>query len=502
MTTTEWSSTSRVGRRFWGYVGNQLTRYGILETMSGYRPGATADETARLSEYAICWAYYENRQLYRRLRSLGVDVPAGLPVEWNPVPAVIAFYVSATLSGALTIQADDPDYTEALSAAVRQIWEWSNFETMKAALTRTAAVMGDVFVKVAERRETVDWGDAGTTTAVYLQDIPPETVRWWEADERDFLTGIRIDTPRLTSIFTGEERRHTLVEVWNKTWPDGGPGGVRFYEVRSGQMLDDTQLTDAAAVVTFDDLGYDFIPVVWSRSETHWRHQTDGIDRYNTLGWQASRLNRPLGVVNSNTVDNMGRPQPAPDLDLPNLATSYAEAGDGAVGLLSMPGMSAFGWAAAPVDFAAMNVRLGELREGVIDGLPEYRVATLRGIQIAAETLQLLMNQAEQRVLEMRSGLERALSRAQMMAITVAQLAELEPALFAREQVGSYEEGTTEHVFTERPVFEKTAAARAAEAALHIENGVSINSSYLLAGYSEEDAKLAMQIDTAEGLTQ
>ena len=93
-----------------------------------------------------------------------------------------------------------------------QVWRWSNFPALQRALTKTAAVLGDVFVKVAERRPETD----GPVTGVYLQDIAPSTVRWWDADERDFLTGIRIDTPRQTSVFKGDARRHTLVEVWRK----------------------------------------------------------------------------------------------------------------------------------------------------------------------------------------------------------------------------------------------------------------------------------------------
>ncbi len=482
--TNEWTTDgrpmSRLSRRFWGAVGTRILDSGALDGTQ-YKPGQTADEGARLAEYDRRWAYYLNDDVYGRLYRGGL-ADVAMPVSFNPVPAVVDFLVSTVLAGEPRIEpvAEDAD-AEALAAAVGQLWQWSNFVTLRRDLTVTAAVLGDVFVKVAERVPTAEQ----PATAVYMQDIPPQSVRWWDADERGYLTGIRIDTERLESVFTGEKRRHTLVEVWRKTWPDG-TGGARYFEIAPSAMLDDTRAENAARVVTFDELGYDFIPVVWARVDTPWRRQVSHIDRYNEVAWRAGRLNRPLAVVGAGGVDASGRPLPAPLGATAGLDALYSDEADGTMGVLQLPGQASMQWAASPVDFAAMNVQLAELKETIIDGLPEYRVATLRGVQVATETLQLLMNQAESRALAMRDILERGLARAQMMAISIAQLAAVRPDVFGPGVIGTFEDGRTEHVFAPRPVFEKSATARAAEAAALVAAGATLEGAARVAGFTDE----------------
>ena len=129
-------------------------------------------------------------------------------------------------------------------------------------------------------------------------------------------------------------------------------------------------------------------------------------------------------------------------------------------------------------------------------------MATLRGIQIASETLQLLLNQAETRALEMRAELARALVRAHMMAFTIAQVAGVAPDVFGESVIGTFDDGRTEHEFVERPVFPKSAAAKAAEALQHTQNGVGIEAAYRLAGFTEEEATLAMRGDDVTGIEQ
>jgi hypothetical protein len=140
---------------------------------------------------------------------------------------------------------------------------------------------------------------------------------------------------------------------------------------------------------------------------------------------------------------------------------------------------------------------MSEVREGVIDALPEYRAATLKGIQIATETLQLLLNQAEQRVIEMRDVLERAFVRAQMMAISIAQLAEVAPDVFGAGVIGDYESGMIEHVFTPRPVFQTSSAARANETKTLTEAGASLEGAAKTAGYTDEQVEDLVNLSVA-----
>ncbi len=483
--TNEWTTTgrpmSRIAQRFWGGVGQRILDSGALDGTQ-YRPGQTADEAARLSEYDRRWAYYLNDGLYSRLYRAGLAA-ADIPLTFNPIPAVVDFYGATVLGGDMRPQAvDERSDDDAVAAAVEMLWQWSNFDVLRRDIVTTAAVLQDVFLKVAERMAA----DGQSPSAVYMQDIPPQSVRWWDVDERGYLTGIRIDTERLESIFGRPARRHTLVEVWRKEWPDGQPGGARWYELAHGQMLDEERPEAAVRIVTFDELGYNFIPFVWARVDTPWRRQVAHIDRYNVLAWQAARLNRPLAVIGAGGVDSTGRP-PAPPLGATRgLEALYSEEGDGVMGVIQLPGGASMQWSSSPVDFAALNVMLAELKESIVDGLPEYRVATLRGVQVATETLQLLMNQAESRALAMRAGLERALARAQMMAISIAQLAEVRPDVFGPSVVGTFDDGRTEHVFAPRPVFEATTAARAADAAALVAAGATLEGAARVAGFTDE----------------
>lgn len=497
---SEW--TSRVSRRFWGGVATRLIESGALDDAL-YQPGLPDDSAARLNDYGRRMAYYVNDRLYDHLRRAGMCELA-VPTEWNPVPTVVAFYVANVLSGTPSIQAAaEKADSVALAAAVAQIWEWSNYQSLRGQLTLTAAVLGDVFLKVAEKRE----GAEEPVTAVYMQDVDPRRVVWWEADERGFLTAVRIDTPRLDSVFSGEQRRHTLVELWRKAWPDGHPlagqGGVAFYEIGAAQSAADDRLGEPKAIQSFAELGYDFIPMVWARVPTPWYAQRDSIDLYNLRCWNADRLNAPMWIVKSNMLDTKGAPLPAPRLNEEALArmkdeTHYLDVAHGAARILYLPGKSDLQPSSAPSDLAALNVRLDALKQGIIDALPEYRVATLdASTQLATETLQLLLGQATQRVLDVRAELERALVRAHMMALTIAQLADLRPDLFGPGRVGIYEDGMTNHRFTERGVFAKTAAAKAEELATLSGAGATIEGAARVAGYDERQVEDLVNLSLA-----
>ena len=351
---------------------------------------------------------------------------------------------------------------------------------MRVNLTRTAVVMEDAFMKVAEKRRS----DEGDVTTVYMQDIDPRSVIWWEADERDFLTGIRIDTPRLTSVFTGEERRHTLVEVWRKDWGDG-TGGVAYYEVRPGSAVADAQLGEAARFEPFDELGYDFIPIVWTRVETYWRYILDQLDLYNFRSWKLDHMNAPRWVATGVGLDSRGIPRPGTRLP-DNIDTMSSE--DGTITVISMPGTSELDVAPPPVDMPTMNQRLMTLYNSIIEALPEYRMMTLNvTAQIAEETLRLLMEQASQRVIDMRTRLERGLVRAQMMALSIAQIAGVEPGIFGADRIGTYDDGRTDHVFNDRPVYTKSDAARAAEMGQLVATGIPVTGAAQVAGYTKEE---------------
>lgn len=479
--------------RLWGWAGQQLARYGGLVEASALQDRDLGGESATrgATEYAVRRAYAQNKGVYKQLFEWGL-VPYAMEAAWNPVPAVVDFYAANVLFGELEIAAEQRPSTEgeasteqesqALLDAIGRVHEWSNFVMLKQELVRAAAVYGDVIIKAAERM------DDGVVSGVYLQLLPIHSIRTCRIDERGIVQEIRIDTPRVTSIFGTADREHVLVEIWRTEWADDLEGGVRFFEVEGKQDVEDEALPPPVHRQSFDELGYDFLPLVWTRCETPWWDATDQIDHYNLLARKSNRLNVPLGVVRANAMDADGRPLPAPAVDNNRLQATYQEVGDGAAAVMRLPGRTEFDWSNGPIDFAALHRDMAAVRQGVEESLLEYRAATLdASTQIATETLELLLRQAGQRVLDMRGSLERALVRGQMMALTLGQQAGLDG--FSVADIGSYETADFGHVFVEREVFEKSAKAKAEELKELVAGGASIEGAAKVAGYS--DAQIA-----------
>lgn len=456
--------------RFFGWAGRQLVQYGGLASTAELAP--TADTRRALTdtgpvkpfaEYAVRYEYFQNKNLYHHLYRWGL-AEAPMDTAKNPVPSAVGFYVANVITGDLTVvpippdeelssgEVPPPQESTALADAVDEIWEWSNFILLKKNYTRAAAIFGDSFLKVAERVDA-----DGLVSSVYLQLVEVEFVRYCVVDERGIIQEIRVDVPRMTSVFGNRTREHILVEIWRKEWEDEGTGGVKYYEVEGTTAPKDEELPDPEKFSSFTDLGYDFIPIVWSQCDTPWWGVTDQIDYYNGLAWKSKRQNTPLGLLRANSVDSEGRPMPAPTTVTP----TFQEIGNGAVSVVKLPGKTDFEWGGGAIDFAALQRDMETVWDGIVGSLPEYQAATLDNVaNIAAETLMLLLNSAGQRVLSMRETLERALVRAQMMALTIGQVAGL-PG-FAPGEIGTYESGDLNHVFEERDVFEPTLAVRVA----------------------------------------
>lgn len=176
---------------------------------------------------------------------------------------------------------------------------------------------------------------------------------------------------------------------------------------------------------------------------------------------------------------------PAPRVAVEEVATTYQEAADGAFATIRLPGNSTFDWARSPIDMATAAAQREQIRKGVETALPEYRVAEMDATQVAANTLEMLLDQAGQRVTDLRALLERALGRAQMMALTIGQVAEVEG--FEAEVIGTYEAGQLEHGFVTRGVFKPSAALMASIVKELAAAGVPIKLAMKKAGFSEEE---------------
>lgn len=479
--------------RLWSWAGGNLARYGGLLEASA-TPNleqAESDVPRPTAEYAVRGVYRENRRLYKRLHAWGL-------AEWpwrtiyNPVPAVVAFYLAHTLAGDVQIvpveraAADEASQARdmALVAAIGRVQERSNWRVFLRELVEDAAVFGDVVIKAAARTD-----DTGVVSGVYLQLLPVASIRRCELDERGFVRALRIDTPRFDSVFGGQSREHTHVEIWDNQ-------GVRFYETEGRVAVDDDKLPPAVGAQTFAELQYDFIPVVWARCATYWWDVVDQIDERNRLAWLMDLRNRPLLLVSANAVDSRGFPMPAPAVAEKQPPPGYEEIGRGAAAVMRLPGQATAAWSGAPVDFGAMQQQMADLQEHIEGSLPEFLVAARVHVSnIANETLQMLQGQAGQRVMEVRGALEAALVRAQMMALTLGQVAGLEG--FGEQEIGTYDTGNFGHKFAERPVFEKPAGAKAAEVRDLTAGGATLEGAARVAGYDEQQVEALVNLSIA-----
>lgn len=478
----------------WSWAGRNLARYGgLLEASATPNLEQPQNDVPRpTAEYVVRRAYAENKRLYRRLHTWGL-VEQPYRTVYNPVPAVVAFYLAHTMAGEVGVQPAARAAAEAeanqtrdaaLVAALGRVQERSNWDVFRHDLVEAAAVDRDVFVKAAAR---VD--EDGAVRGVYLQRLPAEFVRRCDVDERGYVRAFRVDVPRYDSVFGKESREHTLVEAWSG-------GGVRFYEVEGHRTVKDDELPDAVGAQTFGELGYDFVPVVWARCATYWWDVVDQIDERNRLAWLLDLRNRPLLLVSANATDERGFPLPAPAVATKEPRPGYEEIGHGAAAVMRLPGQATAAWSGAPVDFGVMQQEMATLQEHIEGSLPEYLVAArLQAVQVAAETLDKIQAQAGHRVLEMRRTLEAALVRAQMMALTLGQVAGLEG--FSEQEIGTYDKGDFGHTFAARPVFQKTAGEMAAEVGELVGAGATIEGAARVAGYNEQQVEDLVNLSIA-----
>ena len=161
--------------RLWGWAGENLARYGGLLEAAALPASSPAegDGVPRpAAEYMVRWAYRENRQLYKRLHGWGLEwkvIERPWRTVYNPVPAVVAFYLAHTLAGDVKVvpveraAADEASSARdaALVAAIGRVQERSNWRVFLHDLVEDAAVFRDVFIKAVERND-----EAGAASGV------------------------------------------------------------------------------------------------------------------------------------------------------------------------------------------------------------------------------------------------------------------------------------------------------------------------------------------------
>lgn len=417
----------------------------------------------------------------------------------NPINRVVEFYATVILTGTAEEAFELEGARDALRDAIHRVWEWSNLTQTKQILKRYVGKYGQAFIKVASPTGS---------KAVRLQFIKPEYVAKIRTDETENLTYIRLEIPLETDPTGKVKRVRTEIYARGRAPEDGPtePGYVRIYDrpadtsadtipsekklkkmVERGQakLVKDTRLraklSKAGRGSNSPDekyTGFDFVPFVHvkardtgeSRPKPVYEHALPLVDQTNR---RATRLddmlfqyNKPHRAIVGIGNDAQNRPLAPPNIQMPQgqgpNRNEYAFGGSRGYGLgrnddditlggdllMGLPGNSRLEDVTPNVDFAAQRQAVVDDIVELHEELPELHYsATSDRAQLSGRALRTLLSSAIDRATEMRSNIEGALIKANKMALTVAQVNDLDG--FSEREIGTYE-GRKENGFDHR----------------------------------------------------
>jgi len=465
------------------------------------RGDAGIKELSAADWYKLMMAYYQSNGLYTDLEAAlhdaGIWNEAMKPLR-NPAFRVAEFYASKLWPGALSTALPIVTENERIIPAIEQIWEWSNWARKKQVAARWFAIYGDMFIKVAQRV-----GPDGKPARVYMQLLRPQRVINFDSDERDYLTYIRIDTPRIRR--GGDKiESFTHVELWDKSrnrfaiWEhDGKPGKPLS---RLGRPIVDSEITD---------FGIDFIPIAHGKFRDLGEDDEDGqsrsgrgsnafghaLDKIDEANRQATRLhqmfyryNNVTEVVEGDATDPTGRPLAPPRVRGKTTSTDDGTLAVGDSRIVRLP--SGWHWreAVPKLDYAAglsiLNAHMLEIEKD----LPELAYYRLRDMSdISGRAVRLLLGDAIDRALEARGNGEATIIQAHQMALTIGQIG----GLF--DDIGDYAAGDYRHEFAARPVIDTPEAERADVAEKYVRATVPLAAALRRAGWTEDEIDGALE---------
>ncbi len=432
----------------------------------------------------LLWAYFLNNGLYDELRLAGyfADEP-NLRAMRNPAARVVKFYADTvwpgTLKEGLPLDADS-FANKKIEEPIKQLWGWSNWLQNKQLAVRLAAILGEVYIKVAQPK-------AGR---IYLQLIRPEHVTDFSTDEQGNLTYIRVDVPQ-----AAREEDKTVFKTHTEIWQ---PGRARFWLHKKDPDADIARLgTPVQDLDTAVEMGIDFVPFVRAifkdvggdRGVGSYLLSLEKIDEVNRM---ATRLHNQLfkhndvtWALTANMVDAAtGRPLPAP-----NIGTTTDDDGNevvemGGERMVRLPGNSSLETLIPALDYsAALDILESQVMELEKD-LPELKYFGLQDAgTLSGTAIRLLMGPAITSAVEVRANMESALVRAQQMALTIGQAAKIE----GWGDLGTFDDGDFEHGFKERDIIPVSRSERAEVIKAEKEAGYPLFTSMRSYGATEEE---------------
>lgn len=396
--------------------------------------------------YQQLWDYYGNSSLYDDLstevRRSGIW-HAPIKGLRNPCRRIVEFYAHHVWQGPdLDTALPLMDVKADVKKAIEQVWEWSNWQTKRQQHIRWLSIFGDSYIKVAEL----------PSGHVILQQIDPRLVTEQSADERDYLTRIRLDDARLRTRPDGSYEPYTRTEIWDKASQT-----MKVWEYTSTQY--DLSRLSPIEQHDFAEFGIDFIPFVWTKFQDTGEDRGIGaytllLDKIDELNQAATRLhqilfryNRALLAVSSSGHDASGRALPPPIIAGRAIAGGPDAFAMGDDELMALPSGSDIKQLVPNIDYGAslavVNAQLAEIENDA----PELLYFKQKDVQVSGVAARFLLGPAIKTVEEVRSNAEAGLARAHQMALTIGIRSGAFPA-----SLGTFEGGDFAHKFETRDV--------------------------------------------------
>jgi hypothetical protein len=419
----------------------------------------------------VLTAYAQVNGCYETLRALRFYVDADTanlkPVR-NPCPAILGFFSSKAWPEPLELKTEvaNPD---ALTAAIEQVWQWSNWGQRRRAAAYTLAMLGECFIKIVASREK---------QRVWFELIDATYVCDFEVDERDYLTWLRLDVPKCEiNHNTGERRYYTRTEVWSvedgtyRVWDTDGDAYAK--------ALDDLGAEIPEESGTLAELGITFLPFVRIPFSDTGEKRAIGaiqpaIEAITESDLMATNHHQVLfqdlegaTVIERDGTDANNRPLPPvqvaaaqPTFDaLGREINGTGRHADGSVqvgkrSFWSLPAGSRLTFPVPPIDFAASLATLkdhDEYLERIAPSLTYARVAMMSGPDLSGRALRYKLSASIDQALEVRSNLLTGLKQADEIALTLGQMIGLPDF----RNLGQFDAGDFEHTFVERDVIDE-----------------------------------------------
>ncbi|MDQ3541026.1 MAG: hypothetical protein M3440_10085, partial [Chloroflexota bacterium] len=419
--------------------------------------------------------------------------------------AVSEAYVALTMPGglpdALPLEfAADNAHAENVRDRIHDVWTWSNWAQRKQLFIRYQAMLGNAYLYVASRADL-----DGKADRVYFHLPEPEHITDLDTDERGYLTYIRTDVP----VSDREDPENPYVETaeWWKAHDSYRMWRTLIPQYGDGKRLGAPEKDDSMR----QDYGIDFVPFV------HAKHRDTGdvyglapimtaIEKQHELNRKATafsqqlyRHGKPDMLLQATGGQTNGVYAPPPPITTNSASGSVEVAGEK---MWTAPPGWTIGHMIANVNYTAHMAGIDQdIAHLATTDLPElnwYRLSQSGG-DASGRALQTLLKPAIAKIEEARGNAETALARADMMALTIGQFAELKD--FDAASIGTYEDGSYDHQFTARSVVpagdEEQGAvdlARVQRVKAWTDAGLGIDAAMRLESFSGEQIKTATAI--------